>query len=133
MFFRRRRRRAPGHRIDPALRRQVLQRDGYRCQYCGAVTYHPHIDHVKPRSKGGKDTLRNLRVACERCNLRKSDRDIPGFRTATKVRRYRRQRKRELRGGRSLLTYSMVWLWSWAIKLTIGAMILIVAASFVFR
>jgi 5-methylcytosine-specific restriction endonuclease McrA len=120
VFFRKRRRRAPGHRIDPQLRRQVLRRDGYRCQYCGRYTQRPHLDHVKPRSKGGKDTLGNLRVACPACNLSKSDKVITGFRTTTKVRRYRRQRKRELRGGRSILTYSIVWLGSWTMKLAIG-------------
>ena len=88
---------------------------------------------MTPRSKGGKDTLSNLRVACANCNLSKSDKVIPGFRTTTKVRRYRRQRKRELRGGRSLLTYSIVWLGSWTMKLVIGAAILVAAASFLLK
>jgi 5-methylcytosine-specific restriction endonuclease McrA len=129
VFFRRRRRRAPGHRIDPQLRRRVLQRDGYRCQYCGRYTQRPHIDHVKPRSKGGKDTLGNLRVACPACNLSKSDKVITGLRTSTKVRRYRRQRKRELRGGRSIVTYSIVWLGSWTIRLAICAAIVFFVIS----
>lgn len=33
-----------------------------------------HIDHSKPRSKGGTDHLNNLRAACIECNLAKSDR-----------------------------------------------------------
>lgn len=33
-----------------------------------------HIDHSKPRSKGGTDHPNNLRAACIECNLDKSDR-----------------------------------------------------------
>lgn len=50
----------------------VLARDGRRCAYChGAATT---IDHVLPRSRGGKNTWRNTVAACDRCNQRKGDR-----------------------------------------------------------
>jgi 5-methylcytosine-specific restriction endonuclease McrA len=50
----------------------VLVRDGHRCAYChGAATT---IDHVLPRSRGGKNTWRNTVAACDRCNQRKGDR-----------------------------------------------------------
>ncbi len=51
-------------------RKNILKRDGHRCQYCGTgedLT----IDHVLPRSRGGKDTWENLVAACNRCNHRK--------------------------------------------------------------
>jgi len=65
---------------EPSLRLKfyVMQRDGFRCRYCGkspathaGVTL--HIDHVKPRSKGGETTLENLVTACSECNLGKGD------------------------------------------------------------
>lgn len=34
---------------------------------------HLHIDHITPRSRGGKNTLDNLQVVHKTCNLRKSD------------------------------------------------------------
>lgn len=57
--------------ISTKLRRQVFQRDGEVCAYCGDTTGPFHIDHRKPVAKGGKDTLGNLTVACRSCNLSK--------------------------------------------------------------
>jgi 5-methylcytosine-specific restriction endonuclease McrA len=51
-------------------RKNVLRRDRFRCQYCGARD-HLTIDHVLPRSRGGKDTWDNLVTACTGCNARK--------------------------------------------------------------
>jgi 5-methylcytosine-specific restriction endonuclease McrA len=64
--------RVPYRRIM-LTRKNVLRRDGHRCQYCGdrdALT----IDHVLPRSRGGSDTWENLVAACARCNSRKGNR-----------------------------------------------------------
>jgi 5-methylcytosine-specific restriction endonuclease McrA len=53
----------------------VLNRDGRRCGYCaGPATT---VDHVLPRSRGGKNTWQNTVAACDGCNQRKADR-IPG-------------------------------------------------------
>src|SRR5690606_15955538 len=54
-------------------RRNVLKRDGHRCQYCGKSD-DLTIDHVLPRSRGGVDTWENLVAACNRCNHRKGNR-----------------------------------------------------------
>jgi len=54
-------------------RKNVMRRDRNRCQYCGnrdALT----IDHVLPRSRGGRDTWENLVTACVPCNNRKGSR-----------------------------------------------------------
>lgn len=66
--------RIPGGRNIPVSRRGVLRRDGHRCAYCGrsATT----IDHVQPKSRGGKDTWENLVAACLRCNNKKSDKTL---------------------------------------------------------
>jgi 5-methylcytosine-specific restriction endonuclease McrA len=60
-------------KIPPVNRREVLRRDKYQCQYCGSVKKLT-LDHVIPRSKGGKHTWDNVVIACEPCNSRKGDR-----------------------------------------------------------
>ena len=56
----------------PVTRRGVLRRDGHRCGYCGKTA--STIDHVLPRSRGGRDTWENLVACCLRCNNLKGDR-----------------------------------------------------------
>jgi len=54
-------------------RKNVLLRDGYQCQYCG-VKCRPgaiSIDHVMPRSRGGKTVWHNIVAACHACNRKK--------------------------------------------------------------
>ena len=60
-----------GTPISTQLRRQVFERDGQVCAYCGNEEGPFHIDHRHPVAKGGKDTLSNLTVACRPCNLSK--------------------------------------------------------------
>lgn len=50
----------------------VLARDGRRCTYCGGPG--STIDHIVPRSRGGRNTWKNTTVACYDCNQRKRDR-----------------------------------------------------------
>jgi 5-methylcytosine-specific restriction endonuclease McrA len=50
----------------------VLQRDGRRCGYCGG--HATTVDHILPRSRGGRNTWLNTVAACEGCNQRKGDR-----------------------------------------------------------
>lgn len=50
----------------------VLARDRRRCGYCPAPA--STVDHILPRSRGGKDTWKNTVAACEPCNQRKGDR-----------------------------------------------------------
>lgn len=53
-------------------RHNIFKRDGGRCQYCG-TTKDLTLDHVIPRSKGGKSTWTNLVTACKKCNAKKGD------------------------------------------------------------
>lgn len=57
-------------------RRNLLIRDNYTCQYTGQkITYeNGTIDHVIPRSRGGKSTWSNLVMCCLEVNARKADR-----------------------------------------------------------
>lgn len=56
-------------------RRSLFNRDGGICQYCGTEVskYSFTVDHVVPRSKGGKSDWKNMVVACRECNNRKDD------------------------------------------------------------
>lgn len=65
--------------IPLGIRWRVLERDGRRCQICGAspatdVTAKLHVDHIVPVSRGGASTMDNLQTLCEACNLGKSNR-----------------------------------------------------------
>jgi hypothetical protein len=53
-------------------RQNIFKRDGGRCQYCG-VAHDLTLDHVMPRSRGGKSTWENLVTACKGCNSKKGD------------------------------------------------------------
>ncbi|KAB2926032.1 MAG: HNH endonuclease [Bacteroidetes bacterium] len=55
-------------------RKNILRRDGHRCQYCGRGDVPLTVDHVVPKSRGGEDTWENLVAACVRCNNKKGDR-----------------------------------------------------------
>ncbi len=60
----------------PLSRRTVLARDMYTCQYCGSQPGRQEltVDHVIPRSRGGKTIWENVVAACGSCNRRKGDR-----------------------------------------------------------
>ncbi|MGC9329624.1 MAG: HNH endonuclease [Candidatus Hinthialibacter sp.] len=63
------------YRPIPFCRKNVMLRDGYRCQYCG-VQHSPDkltLDHVIPLSRGGKDVWSNVVTACKKCNHRKGN------------------------------------------------------------
>ncbi len=47
----------------------VLIRDGGRCGYCGGAA--TTVDHILPRSRGGRNTWANTVAACDGCNQRK--------------------------------------------------------------
>jgi 5-methylcytosine-specific restriction endonuclease McrA len=53
-------------------RNNLFKRDKGDCQYCGGRKQLT-IDHVVPRSKGGKSNWTNLVTACHRCNVIKGD------------------------------------------------------------
>jgi 5-methylcytosine-specific restriction endonuclease McrA len=55
-------------------RKNILRRDGHRCQYCGRADIPLTIDHIMPISRAGEDSWENLVCACVICNNRKGDR-----------------------------------------------------------
>jgi 5-methylcytosine-specific restriction endonuclease McrA len=57
-------------------RRNLFRRDRFTCQYCHARpgTEDLTIDHILPKSRGGKTTWENCVLACLNCNIRKGNR-----------------------------------------------------------
>mgnify|MGYP006268504591 CR=1 FL=1 len=78
-------RRKPGSKERRYTRKQIFDRDGINCYLCGKPTdptathiqgqegweTYPHVEHVIPLSKGGTDTLENVRIAHAKCNIDK--------------------------------------------------------------
>ena len=56
-------------------RQNLFKRDSYTCLYCNSKK-DLTLDHVIPKSKGGKTTWTNLVTACQDCNSRKSDHSL---------------------------------------------------------
>ena len=58
-------------RLDPlsyeSLRQQILRRDGWRCQSCGALS-NLEVHHKQFRSQSGDDSERNLITLCAACH-----------------------------------------------------------------
>jgi len=61
----------PQLRLDPEayadLRQQVLRRDAWRCQSCGARS-DLEVHHQDFRSHGGSDSELNLITLCDACH-----------------------------------------------------------------
>jgi 5-methylcytosine-specific restriction endonuclease McrA len=53
----------------------LYARDRHVCAYCGDIFHWRQltIDHVLPKSRGGKNTWTNTVSACKPCNLRKGN------------------------------------------------------------
>ncbi|MGW5387284.1 HNH endonuclease [Nocardia sp. NPDC003963] len=63
--------RVPYRARVPMTRAALMQRDRYRCGYCGSKA--ETIDHVVPRSRGGEHSWENCVASCAPCNHRKAD------------------------------------------------------------
>jgi 5-methylcytosine-specific restriction endonuclease McrA len=56
----------------PMHKKNILVRDGFTCQYCGvSCRAFPTLDHIIPKSRGGKCTWNNTVTACRSCNQKK--------------------------------------------------------------
>jgi hypothetical protein len=74
-------------KVMPSIRWQVFQRDDWKCVACGQGSHDDvilHVDHITPRSKGGKDTFENYQTLCHVCNIGKSNKDATDLRRKRK-------------------------------------------------
>jgi len=64
------------HQARALSRKNILLRDRHTCQFCGRVLPASSLtlDHVVPRSRGGRTEWENLVACCHRCNSLKGDR-----------------------------------------------------------
>ena len=76
---------APSDWIDPKVRVEIYERDGWLCHLCNepverAAHFNddlaPSLDHLKPRSKGGSDDPDNLATSHRLCNSRRRDDEL---------------------------------------------------------
>jgi 5-methylcytosine-specific restriction endonuclease McrA len=65
-----------GRKAPPLSRTNVLARDNFECQYCAKPlsSKEATLDHVVPRSQGGKTTWENIVCCCPHCNRKKGGR-----------------------------------------------------------
>ncbi len=55
------------HKV-PYSKKNVLARDQHKCAYCGTKSKTLTIDHIIPRSRGGKTDFDNCVACCKKCN-----------------------------------------------------------------
>jgi len=72
-----------GHRpISGSIRYEVLSRAKFRCELCGipADEKNLEVDHIFPKSLGGKNDITNYQALCYSCNAAKRNTDDTDFR-----------------------------------------------------
>jgi 5-methylcytosine-specific restriction endonuclease McrA len=58
------------------VKKEIMRRDDYRCQYCGRRLSRLTIDHIVPRRLGGQHRWDNLVSACPGCNRKKGGKTL---------------------------------------------------------
>lgn len=65
----------PGERVPPRLRSAVIAQAAECCEYCRSqARFSPDplsVEHIIPRSRGGRAILSNLALSCQGCNNHK--------------------------------------------------------------
>ena len=70
--------------VPDSLYYRVLSESGGRCALCGATKKERplQVDHIKPRSRGGKIEYENLQVLCSKCRQAKGNMDEEDLRNS---------------------------------------------------
>ena len=64
------------NQVPPLNNRELFRRDRHMCAYCAGEFSFFRLtrDHIRPLSRGGRDTWMNVVTACRRCNNHKGGR-----------------------------------------------------------
>lgn len=57
----------------------LLEKWNRQCAYCGIKDVPLQVEHIQARAKGGSNSITNLCLSCEKCNLKKSTQNIKDF------------------------------------------------------
>jgi 5-methylcytosine-specific restriction endonuclease McrA len=79
-------------------REYLLEKWNRECAYCGVKDVPFQIEHIHCRAKGGSNSITNLTLSCEKCNLKKGTKDIKEFlkKDPTRLERILKQAKQPL-------------------------------------
>ena len=72
----------------PFSKKNVLVRDGFKCAYCKSEKRRLTIDHIIPKSRGGKTTFENCVSSCKPCNNKKGNKTPSEVQMYLKVKAY---------------------------------------------
>jgi diadenosine tetraphosphate (Ap4A) HIT family hydrolase/5-methylcytosine-specific restriction endonuclease McrA len=84
-----------GHRpISGSVRYEVLSRAKFKCELCGisADEKNIEVDHIFPKSLGGKEDLSNYQALCYSCNAAKRNTDDTDFRVFKSLYEHREEK-----------------------------------------
>lgn len=93
--------------LSKKMRFEVFKRDSFVCQYCGNSSPEVilEVDHIKPVSKGGDDSMTNLITSCFDCNRGKSNIELSDNAMVTK----QHKQLEELNERRNQIEMMMRW------------------------
>ncbi|RAM52703.1 MAG: HNH endonuclease [Hapalosiphonaceae cyanobacterium JJU2] len=79
-------------------REYLLEKWNRQCAYCGIKDVPLQIEHIHPRAKGGSNSITNLTLSCEKCNIKKGTKDVKDFlkKDPTKLQKILAQAKKSL-------------------------------------
>jgi 5-methylcytosine-specific restriction endonuclease McrA len=72
----------------PFSKKNVIVRDGFKCAYCGNDKERLTIDHIIPKSRGGKTDFENCVSSCRPCNNKKGNKTPNEARMYLKVKAF---------------------------------------------
>ncbi len=79
-------------------REYLLKKWNRQCAYCGIKNIPLQVEHIRPRAKGGSNSITNLTISCEKCNTKKGAKDLKIFlkKDPAKLEKILKQTKRPL-------------------------------------
>lgn len=79
-------------------REYLLEKWNRQCAYCGIKNIPLQVEHIRPRAKGGSNSITNLTISCEKCNTKKGAKELKNFlkKDPAKLEKILKQTKRPL-------------------------------------